>query len=391
MALQFHELAVTAVIDETADSRSYVFAVPEELRAQFAYRAGQFLTFEIPWEGGFSIKRCYSLSSAPDLDGAPRITIKRVAGGRMSNWMLDNVTVGQILRVAPPDGRFVLDPAAGARPLTLFGGGSGITPLISIAKTALATTERHVKLLYANRDVAATILRAELEALAAAHPARLEIHHHRDCDAGFLTAESIRAHLQGREHGDHYVCGPAPFMELVSQALESAEIPTERRFFERFISALDPDRRKALAQAAAERKKVPREFVVRLDGAAHTVPYEPGMTLLAAAQKAGVPAPSSCEDGICGSCKAQLVRGNVTMREQTALEPFEREAGKILLCQSLAASPDALEVECARAALKPEPTASAAGAPPQPLLRRILSALFVMLVFALFFWVRSQP
>jgi 3-ketosteroid 9alpha-monooxygenase subunit B len=387
MALEFHELEVTAVIDETADSRSFVLAVPEELRAQFAYRAGQFLTFEVPWEGGFSIRRCYSLSSAPERDGAHRITIKRVAGGRMSNWMLDNVTVGQRLKVSRPDGRFVLDPAAGTRPLTLYGGGSGITPLISIAKTALATTERHIKLVYANRDLPSTILRAELEALAAAHPGRLEIHHHRDCDAGFLTVEAIRGHLSARESGDHYVCGPAPFMELVGQALESAEIPIERRFFERFISALDPDRRKALAQAAAERKKVPRDFIVKLDGTAHVVPYEPGLTLLAAAQKAGVQAPSSCEDGICGSCKAQLVSGKVTMREQKALEPFELAAGKILLCQALPSAPEALEVECAR--VQPEP--AAAVPPPQPLYRRILSAIFVMLVFAVFFWVRSRP
>jgi 3-ketosteroid 9alpha-monooxygenase subunit B len=388
VALQFHELTVAAIVDETADSRSFVLDVPSGLRAQFNYRAGQFLTLEVPWSG-FAIRRCYSLSSAPEVDPAPRITVKRVPDGRMSNWLHDNVKVGHLLRVSPPDGRFVLDPAAGPRPLTLWGGGSGITPLLSLMKSALAATTRDVKLIYANRDAGSVILRCELDQLARAHSHRVVLHYHCDADAGFLTLDAIRHHLWGRQDSDHYVCGPAPLMDLVARALENAGIPSQRKFFERFISALDPDRRAALARAQAERKPTPSSFVLELAGAAHIVPYAPGLTLLAAAQRSGLPAPSSCEDGYCGTCTAQLVKGSVHMRSSPALTATELAAGKILLCQSVPTSAEPLAVVCPLDL--PHAQSATETRPPQPLISRVLASLLVALIFAMFFLFRSRP
>jgi 3-ketosteroid 9alpha-monooxygenase subunit B len=122
-----HALRVARIVQETPDARSFVLEVPPALREGFAYRAGQFLTFQVPW-GATSLGRCYSLSSAPECDAEWTVTVKRVAEGRVSNWFHDALREGDAVRVSPPAGRFVLDPSS-ARPLALFGGGSGITPL----------------------------------------------------------------------------------------------------------------------------------------------------------------------------------------------------------------------------------------------------------------------
>jgi 3-ketosteroid 9alpha-monooxygenase subunit B len=123
----FHPLRVAEVIEETRDAKSIVFAIPEALHQVFRYRAGQFLTLELPWAGAM-IRRCYSLASSPQCDAAPKVTVKRVKDGRASNWLNDNVRAGDTLSVLPPEGRFVLTDTDA--PLVLFAGGSGITPVI---------------------------------------------------------------------------------------------------------------------------------------------------------------------------------------------------------------------------------------------------------------------
>ena len=124
------EVRVSRVIDETHDARSYELEIPPELRERFAYRAGQYLTFEVPLAGE-RIVRCYSLASSPDVGDAPKVTVKRVAGGRGSNWFHDTVAAGSRLRVLPPLGRFVLHDTQ--VPLLLFAGGSGITSTMPAA------------------------------------------------------------------------------------------------------------------------------------------------------------------------------------------------------------------------------------------------------------------
>src|SRR6185436_5241793 len=164
----YHPLRIARVIDETHDARSIVFEIPAHLRAAFEYRAGQFLTLEVP-HGGVKLKRCYSLASAPETDGEHKVTVKRVTGGRVSNWLHDDVREGDVLQVLPPEGRFVLSTHVerDQDALVLFGGGSGITPVISLLKSALTTTNRPVLLVYANRDERSIIFREELEQLGA--------------------------------------------------------------------------------------------------------------------------------------------------------------------------------------------------------------------------------
>lgn len=387
MSLVFHTLKVASVIEETKDSRSFVLEVPESLREAYAYQPGQFLTFEVPFET-FRIRRCYSLSSAPGIDPAHKVTVKRVDGGRMSNLMIDTLVAGSTIAVSTPDGRFVLDPETKRRPLCLYAGGSGITPVISLMKHALATTDRPVLLVYANRDEASVIFRAELDGLAAAHPARVTVHHHLDASGGFLTDTRIRALFSGSEEGDHYVCGPTPFMDAVERAFDAAGIDPSRRHFERFSSPLDPDRREAVASAELDGARAPTTFLVRLGGRTHTVPYVPGLTLLESARRAGLTPPSSCEDGYCGSCMATRVSGDVAMRACSALSDGEIKNGRVLLCQAVPTSTAPLAVDCDDTSFRIDAVKGQGAA--QPLLPRVLASLFVVLVMTLFFLFRTR-
>ncbi|TBR25342.1 MAG: 3-ketosteroid-9-alpha-hydroxylase, partial [Reyranella sp.] len=211
--MSYNQLRIAKIIQETPDARSFVLEIPPDLAEKYRYRAGQFLTFRVPHADG-AFNRCYSLSSAPETDGLPKVTIKRVAGGRGSNWFHDSLTEGGMLDVLPPAGRFVLGD--GDAPLLLFGGGSGITPMMSLIKSALRGPRR-IRLFYANRDKQSVIFDAEFEALLAAHPGRLEIVHHLDATQGIIKPEEIVAAMKGFEAGDVYLCGPGPFMKLVEE------------------------------------------------------------------------------------------------------------------------------------------------------------------------------
>lgn len=340
---EFHELKISGIVQETADTRSFLFDVPAALRPQFQYKAGQFLTFEIPFQG-MRIRRCYSLASAPEVDGWHKVTVKRVKDGRASNWFNDNLKVGDPIAVSTPEGKFHLDESQGDRPLTLFGGGSGITPVIAILKSALVTTKRDVLLVYANRDPQSIIFKDELDLIEKHHPGRAKVHHHLDSQSGFLTVDAVKKLIAGRESGDFYVCGPTPFMDTVEAAFEAANIEKHHRSFERFVSPLDPDRRPA-EEAAPAAGDVPTSYQMTLEGKSYTIPYESGLTLLQAANKAGVKPPSSCEDGYCGCCMAFMRTGKVRMAAHEALTAADIQKGWILPCQAKCTAPDALVVD----------------------------------------------
>ncbi len=331
-AVQYHALSVARVIEETADARSFVLDVPAELAPRFAYQAGQFLTFRVPWEGG-SLLRCYSLASCPVTERTFKVTVKRVDEGRVSNWFHDRVGPGSTLEVLPPAGRFVLRDAEA--PLLLFGGGSGITPVISLVKSALATTRRRIRLVYANRDRPSIIFEDELDALARGHPERLEVVHHLDEERGFLDAAGAAAHARGLETAHCYVCGPGPFMEVVEEALAKVGASPDQVFIERFESP-EGSEAPAAALAGPEAGDAPSEILVHLDGRTHRVPYTPGQSILRAALDAGLDAPFACEEGYCGSCAATRVEGEVEMATNDVFNEAEVAEGWILTCQGRA-------------------------------------------------------
>lgn len=342
----YHRLRVKDVVRETHDASSFVLDVPDELRTVFGYRPGQFCTFRVQVEGdGGEAFRSYSMSSAPETDDDLTVTVKRVAGGLVSNWLLDHVVAGSQLEVTRPAGVFCPQADAAERPVLGFCGGSGITPVMSIAKHVLTTTNRPVRLLYANRDRESVIFEAGLAELAEAHPGRLDVRHHFDSDGGFLTAEDVRAFV-GTEGAaaDCYVCGPGPFMDLVEPVLVGLDVARSQIFIERFLveqqekdsaAVADPSEAGVGAGAGAGVGGVPAEVTVVLGGKKSVIKYQPGDTVLETARRGGLRPPFSCEAGNCATCMAFLKDGTVTMRANNALTPEEVEEGWILTCQSL--------------------------------------------------------
>ncbi len=320
---------------ETAEASSLVLDIPAELERAFAYEPGQFLTLEVDWEGT-TLFRCYSLASSPQVDREAKLTVKRVEGGRISNWINDNVREGDTLTVWPPAGQFTL--ATEAHDIVLFAGGSGITPCISIVKSALAGTPRRVRLVYANRDRASVIFGAELDRLAAEHPRRFEVAYRFDDEDGFVDAETVRARADGRAGAHFYVCGPAPFMDVVENTLHLLGVARENILIERFSSPPDGEvvsegegERALPATGAGDGASI--ELVI--DGTVHTTPVADGETILQAARNAGLRPPYSCQSGFCGCCMAKLTDGEVTMKVNDFLEADDLAEGWVLTCQAV--------------------------------------------------------
>jgi len=293
------------------------------------------------------LRRCYSLSSAPETDPWPKVTVKRVDDGRVSNWFNDRLSVGDRIQVQPPEGRFVLRSNEGDHPIVLFGGGSGITPVLAIMKSALRTTSRDVKLVYANRDARSVIFKDEIDLWLAEYPNRLKVVHHLDTDGGFMTVSDVQEQIKGCEDAEFFVCGPTGYMDTVEEAFKVSNVDLAQTKFERFISPVDPDRKEAppLPLPAQSDDEIPATFTMRLEGQSYEVPYQKGLTLLDSAVKAGHKPPSSCEDGYCGCCMALLKSGRVEMANHDALEPSDIERGWVLACQSRPTSPEQLEID----------------------------------------------
>jgi 3-ketosteroid 9alpha-monooxygenase subunit B len=228
------ELKVVDVVEETADAHSISFEVPAGAEEQFAYKPGQFLTLAVPSDQTGVAARCYSLSSSPVGGGPLTITVKRTAEGYASNWVCDNLREGDSIHVLPPSGIFT--PASLSADLLLFAGGSGITPVISITRTALEQGTGRIVLFYANRDEKSVIFARELTALAAEHPDRLQVVHWLESVQGLPSQDQMRAFASAYSSYDAFVCGPAPFMKMTIAALKELEFPRERRHQEKFIS-----------------------------------------------------------------------------------------------------------------------------------------------------------
>jgi ferredoxin-NADP reductase len=324
---EVHRLKLLDVVEETADARSFVLEIPPALAGRFGYAAGQFCTFRAVI-GGEAVVRCYSMSSSPDAGDPFTVTVKRVPGGRMSSWMIDTLAPGDVLEVMPPAGRFVL--RACADPIVAFAGGSGITPILSIVKSALVATARDVSLVYANRDARSVIFAGALERLCAAAGGRLAVHHHLDTERGFLDAEACAARAGDRTDADFYVCGPGPYMAVVEAGLARRGVDPARVFIERFEL---PDAAGAGAPASAT-----ESLVIRLGRRKHAVGYTAGDTILDAVRRAGLKPPFACQAGSCGTCMAFVEEGEAAMRANNALSAEEVEAGWVLTCQAIPTS-----------------------------------------------------
>ena len=337
---RYHALRVRAVVDETHDTKSVAFDVPPDLAAAFAYQPGQFLTLRLGIDGRH-VPRCYSMSSAPGVDDAPRVTVKRVTGGRGSNWVCDNVRAGDTIEVMAPSG--VFHPRSLDGDFLLLAGGSGITPVFSILRSVLAKGSGRITLLYANRDEKSVIFKNELKALAEAHPSRLTVIHWLDSVQGVPSVAQLAELARHHCAAQAFICGPGPYMDAAVAALQAVEMPSERIHVERFASLPDEETlaaATAMAQAAPPLPGAVDEAVVEvlLDGKTHQIHCSGNETLLEAALKAGLNAPYSCQAGMCASCMCQVIEGSVHLRHNDVLDKKDLAKAWTLACQAVPTS-----------------------------------------------------
>ncbi|WP_067693619.1 ferredoxin--NADP reductase [Nocardia jejuensis] len=342
----FQRATVTRIIKESADSRTFVLEPHDE---PLEYRAGQFCTFRVAVDGK-NLYRSYSMSSAPETDGELMTTVKRVPGGQVSNWLHDNVSEGDELDMSRAAGRFCLRPSE--VPILGFSGGSGITPVLSLTKSALATTDRRVRLLCADRDQPSMIFEATLLTLAERYPGRLEVVRHLDSDRGFLTPDLVRAFVNADAHGDAYICGPEAFMEMIENALPGPGLIFSERFgapapvipsAPAVADLADSTSRPGSVVSTPDAVTLSAEggtVTILLDRKKVSVPRRAGETLLQAARRAGLTPPFSCEQGNCATCMGRLTEGTATMAVNDALTEDEVQEGYVLTCQAVPDGPE---------------------------------------------------
>jgi 3-ketosteroid 9alpha-monooxygenase subunit B len=330
----FYQVRVAEVVRETDDACSLVLAVPPDLETVFCYRPGQFVTVRVPSEQTGSVARCYSLSSSPHAGDRPAITVKRTGGGYASNWIHDHITAGSVLELLPPAGTFV--PKILDTDLLLFAAGSGITPVMSILKSALAAGRGRVVLVYANRDERSVIFAAALRELVAGElvagaGGRLAVVHWLDSLLGVPSAAAIAALARPYAAYEPYICGPDPWVGLVREALGQLGVPAKRIRVERFLSLADNPFE--LDQAPASGPEATQAGTMG-DGATKRLPGPAGVRMLDVLVEAGLDAPFSCRQGICGACACQLTGGEVEMAHNEVLEQADLDEGYILACQA---------------------------------------------------------
>ncbi len=240
------ELQVAEVIAETDDSRSLVFTVPDgaDIPAdRLSYSPGQFLTLRVPSDRTGSVARCYSLCSSPFTDDALTVTVKRTADGYASNWLCDHAHPGMKIHVLAPSGTFV--PKALDDDFLLVAGGSGITPMMAICKSALSQGNGQVTLIYANRDENSVIFATALRDLAAKYPDRFSVVHWLESVQGLPSAAALARLAAPHTDRQVFICGPGPFMSAAREALESLSVPAGQVHIEVFKS-LESDPFKAV-------------------------------------------------------------------------------------------------------------------------------------------------
>lgn len=346
MDTSFYPLTVAEVIAETAEAKSIRFALPEEYRQAFSFKPGQHLTLKADISGE-DVRRNYSLCVSP-AEGQLKVTVKRIVGGAFSNWANDELRPGDVLDVMAPHGSFTwnFDPAV--RNLYVgFAGGSGITPILSLLKTALATEPRsRFTLLYGNRDSQSVIFLEELARLKNRFMDRLQVHHFLAEEAedielfnGLLDrtkCDDILARLiDPRQVDAYFICGPGPMMDAAEAAIEAHGVPKGRILIERFTAGRPSAAVAAQIQALQDRAEG-ASMLVTLDGRKRRVQFDASAgNILDSARAAGLPAPYACKAGVCATCRARVVSGEVEMAARYGLSDQEVAAGYVLTCQSV--------------------------------------------------------
>ncbi|NLP60866.1 1,2-phenylacetyl-CoA epoxidase subunit PaaE [Paraburkholderia sacchari] len=343
---QFHSLRIREVRPETADAVSVAFEVPPELRDAYRFTQGQFVTLKTHIEGE-ETRRSYSICVGVtdyDRDGELRIGIKRVRGGRFSNFAFEQLAPGHEIDVMTPDGRFFTHlNAEHGKHYVAFSGGSGITPVLAIIKTTLETEPRSAfTLVYGNRSVDQIMFAEELEDLKNRYMDRFRLYHVLSDDLqdvelfnGVLDqakcAEFLATLLPADEIDEAFICGPAPMMDAAEAALKEAGVPQQKVHVERFGSPL-PQAGVPAVEITESTPAADLEIVIDGKKRKLRLPYE-GVSLLDVGLKAGLALPYACKGGVCCTCRAKVLEGVVKMDKNYTLEEQEVQDGFVLTCQ----------------------------------------------------------
>src|SRR5215204_6427635 len=351
MAVEFHRLKIAGIRRETAEAVSIAFAVPPALLDAYKFTPGQHLTLrtQANWR---ELRRSYSICAGLD-DGELRVAVKRVEGGAFSIYANDKMKPGDTIEVMTPQGRFGImpDPAV-ARSYLAVAAGSGITPMMSILKSVL-TREPHSRLvlIYGNRTAQSIIFRDVLADLKDRHLDRLAIHHVLSREpqevpllSGRIDGDKIetlmRAGTPAESIDDAFLCGPGALIANSKAALERLGVSAERIHVEYFSTDGMPVEPRAVRRTATTPSAPPiATAAITLAGAHHDIPVLAGETIVEAGLRAGLDMPYSCRGGMCCTCRAMLLEGEVVMDQNYSLERWEMEAGYVLTCQSHPTTP----------------------------------------------------
>lgn len=347
---RFHPLRVADVSRETRDAVVVTLEPATEDREAFRFIQGQYLTFRRDFDGE-EVRRSYSICAGLD-DGHLQVGIKRVDGGCFSTWVNESLAIGDTLEAMPPMGNFhaPLAPES-ARHYLLVAGGSGITPVLGLARTVLVREpDSRITLLYGNRAISTIMFRETLEDLKNQYLGRLGIVHVLERDAqdvalfsGRVDAEKCAALFSGLIRVSDidlaFICGPEPMMLAVADALRQHGLAEDRIKFELFTSA-QPGRVAPPPRAASAAAAGGVTLHITMDGATREVTLpDAGRSVLEAALGADIEAPFACKAGVCSTCRARVLEGEVEMVANHALEDYELKRGYVLTCQAFPVTP----------------------------------------------------